>query len=109
MFSNVNYKLCYRITFNKPKLVFVSEYFLQGITFVMMLLLFLFGPLENKNHPLDESQLRRNQKIVRILLLLYFLLLSYFCINQMMVATYEIAFVILNGILFFIGKWKQIN
>ena len=97
------------LLFVNRNLYLYQNIFLQSITFVIMLLLFLFAPLENKNHPLDESQLQRNQKIVRILLVLYFLLLSYFSINQMLVATYEIAFVILNGILFFIGKWDQIN
>lgn len=97
------------LLFVNRNLYLYQNIFLQSITFVIMLLLFLFAPLENKNHPLDESQLQRNQKIVRILLVLYFLLLSYFSINQMLVATYEIAFVILNGILFFIGKWEQIN
>ena len=93
------------LLFVNRNLYLYQNIFLQSITFVIMLLLFLFAPLEHKSHPLDESQLQRNQKIVRILLVLYFLLLSYFSINQMLVATYEIAFVILNGILFFIGKW----
>ena len=91
----------------KQNLYLYQNIFLQSLALVTILLLFLFAPLENKNHPLDEYQLQRNQKIVRILLVLYFLLLSYFCVYQVSIATYGIVFLILNGILFFIGKWEK--
>ena len=69
-----------------------------------MLLMFLYSPIENINHPLDEARNKRNRIIARVIVLIDFALLIVFYINRMAITSYEIIFILLNGITFFLGK-----
>ena len=82
--------------FNNAIMVFVTA--------LLMLLVFLYSPIENINHPLDETRKRRNRIIARVIVLIDFTLLIVFYINGMAITPYEIIFIILNGVVFFIGK-----
>lgn len=74
------------------------------ITLITMIMVFIFSPVVNINHPLTKIQKRRNRIIVRLLVFIDFTLLIIFYINRMTIASYENIFVILNGVTFLIGK-----
>ena len=74
------------------------------ITVTVMLAMFLYSPIENINHPLGEARKRRNRIIARVIVLIDFTLLIVFYINRMAITTYEIIFILLNGVTFFLGK-----
>ena len=84
------------LLFNNAKMIF--------ITAILMLLMFLYSPIENINHPLDKVRKKRNRIIARVIVLIDFALLIVFYINKMAITTYEIIFVLLNGVTFFLGK-----
>ena len=75
------------------------------ITSLTLLITYIFSPIENANHPLADDQ--RNKILVRVIVLLDFTLLIIFCFNQSTLASHEIVFVLLNGVLFLIGKVKK--
>ena len=74
------------------------------IASLFLLIIYIFSPVENENHPLADDQRKRNKIIVRVMVLLDFTLLIIFCFNQSTLASYEVVFVLLNGVLFLIGK-----
>ena len=74
------------------------------IASLFLLIIYIFSPVENENHPLADNQRKRNKIIVRVMVLLDFTLLIIFCFNQSTLASYEVVFVLLNGVLFLIGK-----
>lgn len=84
------------LLFNNAIMVFVTA--------LLMLLMFLYSPIENINHPLDKTRKRRNRIIARVIVLIDFTLLIVFYINGMAIAPYEIIFILLNGVVFFLGK-----
>lgn len=73
-------------------------------TFVIMIIMFLFLPVENINHPLSELQKKRNKIIVRVIFIIDFTFLLFFINNGNVIASREIIFILLNGITFFVGK-----
>ena len=77
---------------------------LLSIASLFLLIIYIFSPMENENHPLADNQRKRNKIIVRIMVFLDFTLLIIFCFNQSTLASYEVVFVLLNGVLFLIGK-----
>lgn len=91
----------------KHNLFLYENTIVRRVAMVMMLVLFIFSPVENSNHPLADYQKRRNKIIVRSIILLDFMLLIIFSMNRMTVASHEIIFVILNGVLFLIGKFEN--
>lgn len=80
---------------------------IQMITFFILLMLFIYAPLVNENHPLDEVQYNRNRGFVRLLLVVDVALLLVLCMNDMVQGTYLMVFVLLNGTIFLIGKLKR--
>ena len=72
-----------------------------------MVVIFLCSPIENVNHPLAEMQRRRNKMIVRIIILSDVALFVVLYINGTIIASYEIIFILLNGITFFLGKLEN--
>lgn len=79
------------------------------ITAILMLLMFLYSPIENINHLLDEARNKRNRIISRVIVLIDFTLLIVFYINGMAITSYEIIFIMLNGVTFFLGKIENYN
>ncbi len=67
----------------------------------------LRAPIENINHPLSDRQKNINQKIVRVIVGIDFTLLMVFCINRMTMASYQMVFIILNGLTFGIGQMEN--
>lgn len=78
--------------------------FILFCTFVVVILIFSFSSEENPNHPLTSKQLQRNKKIVRMIVLIDFALLIFFVMNKMPIASREVVFLGLNGIILLIGK-----
>lgn len=92
--------------------IMVHEYFLSLINselilffaVVMILVILYFSSEENPDHPLSPEQLRRNKMIVRIIVLFDFTLLIFLLLNQISIASREIVFLDLNGIILLVGK-----
>ena len=78
------------------------------ITILILLIIYIFAPIENDNHPLNEGQKNRNKRIARIMVFIDFTLLLIFCFKGIKLASYEIVFVILNGLLFLISKLENL-
>ena len=74
------------------------------ITIVIIVGILLRAPIENINHPLSDTQKNRNKIIVRVIVGIDFTLLMIFCINRMTMASYQIVFIILNGLTFGVGQ-----
>ena len=81
--------------------------FLVLIAVIVILLLIKNAPLENKNHLLYECEKKRNKKILLRIILFDLVLLILFCFLCKMIAIYEMVFIILNGVLFMIGKVEK--
>lgn len=71
---------------------------------MIMTMIALFSPIKNDNHPMSDKQIRRNKTIIRVVIFIYVGLLIVFHINEIIIASYEIIFVLFNGILFMLGK-----
>lgn len=80
---------------------------IQMITFFMLLMLFIYAPLVNENHPLDEVQYLRNKRNVRFLVFLDALVITFFCVSRVMQGSYLMMFILLNCVLFLSGKLEQ--
>ena len=91
----------------KYNLFLYENVIVRRIAMVMMIVLFVFSPVENRNHPLADYQKRRNKIIVRLMILVNFTLFIVFSMNGMIIASYEIVFVVLNGVLFLMGKTEN--
>lgn len=74
------------------------------VSLVVMAVIALFSPVLNENHPMSDKQIKANKTIIRIVIFVNFILLIVFYVNKMIVASYEMIFVMFNGILFFGGK-----
>ena len=74
------------------------------ITIAIIVGILLLAPIENINHPLSDIQKNRNKIIVRVIVGIDFTLLMIFCINRMTMASYQMVFIILNGLAFGIGQ-----
>ena len=74
------------------------------ITIAIIVEILLLAPIENINHPLSDTQKNRNKIIVRVIVGIDFTLLMIFCINRMTMASYQMVFIILNGLTFGIGQ-----
>lgn len=62
-----------------------------------------FAPLVHKNHPLSEYQYMRNKKIVKVLLFMNILVFLYFLKYQIKIASNQMLFLIMNGIILCAG------
>lgn len=91
------------ILVNNNLLLFNNE-IIVFITALLMLLMFLYSPIENINHPLEKARKRKNKIIARVIVLIDFTLLIVFYINGMAITSYEIIFILLNGVTFSLGK-----
>lgn len=85
----------------------VYNVIMSVVAIIMMFVIFLCSPIENVNHPLAEMQRRRNKMIVRIIILSDVALFVVLYINGTIIASYEIIFILLNGITFFLGKLEN--
>ncbi len=91
------------ILVNNNLLLFNNE-IIVFITALLMLLMFLYSPIENINHPLEKARKRKNKIIARVIVLIDFTLLIVFYISGMAITSYEIIFILLNGVTFSLGK-----
>lgn len=91
------------ILVNNNLLLFNNE-IIVFITALLMLLMFLYSPIENINHPLEKARKRKNKIIARVIVLIDFTLLIVFYINGMAITSYEVIFILLNGVTFSLGK-----
>ena len=91
------------ILVNNNLLLFNNE-IIVFITALLMFLMFLYSPIENINHPLEKARKRKNKIIARVIVLIDFTLLIVFYINEMAITSYEIIFILLNGVTFSLGK-----
>lgn len=88
----------------KYNLMLYQNKYMLYVTIVVGLFIMLFSSEENPNHPLSEKQLRRNKMLVRLIVLLDFTLLFFFINNEMEIASREMMFLMLNGIILLVGK-----
>lgn len=74
-----------------------------------LLIVVTYAPLVNINNPLDESQIKRNKIITRLLLItdLVFFLLC--CRMKISIASNEIVFICMNSVMLLLGKIRNHN
>lgn len=76
--------------------------------FIMaIIILLIWSPLKNPNHPLAAYQYERNRKIVYGIIVLNIVLFIVFAKMNNTIASCEEIFVIFTSIFLIIGKWKN--
>ena len=68
------------------------------------IILLIWSPLKNHNHPLADYQYKRNRRIVYGIIIIDFALLIIFSIMNYTIASSEVIFVLLTSIFLIIGK-----
>ena len=80
------------------------------ICFILaMIIIGIWSPLENSNHPLTDYQYKRNRRIVYWIIMIDFALLIIFSLFEYTIATSEVIFVVLTSIFLIIGKIENNN
>lgn len=103
--SIVSYVLVLLVLENYPHLYLDES--LQVIMVAALIIMFIYAPIVNENHPIDNEQYRRNKGTVRLLLVIDFMVFILGVINQIVHCSNLMVFVLLNGILCLIGKVQQ--
>lgn len=78
-------------------------------TLIVMIIMFISSPIENRNHPINKFQKKRNSFIMKVVILADFTLLYVFYVNELMITSYEVVFVLMNALLFFLGKVEKVK
>lgn len=81
--------------------------FIQVSLVCVIIMMYIFAPIVNENHPLDDKQYKRNKTIVRLLLIIDFIVLVFVGINENKYCSSIMIFVLLNGVFFLLGKVEQ--
>lgn len=81
----------------KNKMIFI-------VSIIILIIIALFSPVLNENHPMSAKGISTNKKIIRIVNFIDIILLLIFFANKIIIASYEMIFIMFNGILFMIGK-----
>ncbi len=78
------------------------------IIFVLaMIILLIWSPLRNPNHPLADYQYKRNKKIVYIIIIMYIASFIIFAELNCTIASSEVIFIVLVSTFLVIGKFKN--
>lgn len=78
------------------------------VTFVALIITYIWSPVRNKNRPLADCQYKRNKKIALVIILVDFALLLILLKFNFNMASSAIVFSLLNCGIFLIGKLSNI-
>ena len=77
------------------------------LALVSIILILIWSPLINKNHPLEDYQISRNKKIVYGIIIIDFVLFIIFSKYNISLVSSEVIFIISVGITLVMGRIKE--
>lgn len=72
-----------------------------------IIVLFIWSPLKNPNHPLTDCQYDRNRRIVFTIIIIYTVLFVFFSKINCKIVSVEVIFIILASVFLLIGKLES--
>ncbi|MBE5927774.1 MAG: hypothetical protein E7267_00130 [Lachnospiraceae bacterium] len=77
------------------------------LSILILITMFVWSPVKNKNRPLADCQYKRNKIITFVIVVIDFALLFIFYKFDLRIFSSSIAFILLSGITFFVGKLES--